>query len=225
MEVAMRKTIPVLLASAAVALPLALAGAARAAPLPREMVLYDASGTPVAILRPITGAESRQVDAPDPAFAMLRQIQAAMQPDAFFPADLLARQDAMLRQAMQAMERLAAAPMPAPGMPGMIEAALGAALGTAPGTASQVVVTSFSAGNGTCSQTVTYAYPGNGAAPWIAVRSTGDACGTMAAPTQPVPAAAPAAPEQPAPRVAPDGSRLIQVDYPHPAPAHHRLRG
>jgi hypothetical protein len=218
----MRKLLPAaLLASAAVAVPLAIAGSARAAdptaaPAPTPalgLVLYDAAGTPVAILRPVAAPAAL----PDPMLGMIRRMEAAMQAD-FPPPDFFARQQAMMQQAMQEMQSLAAMPGPQ-----TVEAALGAA----PGTASRVVVTSFSAGNGTCSETVSYAYPGNGGAPQVAIRRVGDACGAAGpAPMRSVPAAEPV--PAPAPRQvtpAPDGTRLIHVDYAHPATPAPRLHG
>lgn len=34
-------------------------------------------------------------------------------------------------------------------------------------------------GNGTCSQTISYGYPGNGSQPTVKVSSTGNACGAL----------------------------------------------
>ncbi len=66
--------------------------------------------------------------------------------------------------------------------------------------------------DGTCHQTVTYSYLGNGTRPKVAVQKIGDACGALTPePSHDVPAAAPQA--------VPDGSRLIQVKYPHAAAA------
>ncbi len=76
----------------------------------------------------------------------------------------------MLRQVMRQMDGLAASPTPSPGL-------VDAALGAAPGSASQVVVTSFSGGRGVCGESVSYTYPGNGAAPLVSVRRIGDGCG------------------------------------------------
>jgi hypothetical protein len=127
-------------------------------------------------------------------------------------APVFAQQDSMLRRMVADMDRLMSMPMPDPQQ--MIRSVMDGMPSAAPG--SSVVVTSVSTGNGTCSQTITYSYPGNGAAPVTRVSQSGNACGTVtsSAPigvTQTLPA--PAAPQ----KVAPRHDRLWSVGYPpHP---------
>jgi hypothetical protein len=80
-----------------------------------------------------------------------------------------------------------------------------------------VVVTSITTPGGTCSQTITYGYPGNGRQPVVNVSSSGDACGTIHSSgpltvTQPLPEPHTVAPAPARPR----HERLWTVGYrPH----------
>ena len=80
--------------------------------------------------------------------------------------------------------------------------AIDAAIASPPlggGAVSGVVVTSLSSGAATCSRSVTYSYPGNGAKPKVTVETSGNACGPDAnagLANQP-PAASPSPPSQP----------------------------
>ena len=162
-----------------------------------QTVLYDRGGQPVAVLVPV-----REALAPVGTVA-----------------DLFAQQDAIMDRMMADMRRLDAVPaMPDPAR------AIEAAFGGMPG-ASSVVFSSFSAGSGSCSRTVTYQDRG-GAAPVVKVSQTGDACGALPQPgSATIPAALPDASSPgreraaPAPQMVPQpngGPRLIRVDYRHP---------
>jgi hypothetical protein len=88
-------------------------------------------------------------------------------------------------------------------------------------TGSSVVVTSITTPSGTCSQTITYDYPGYGREPVVNVSSNGDACGAIqwSGPltiTQPMPGPQTVVPGRAAPRQ----ERLWTVDYP-PHPVSH----
>ncbi len=153
--------------------------------------LYDRAGHAVAVLVPV--AEATAV--PD------------MPADPF--AALLAQQDAAVRQ-MLAFQ--AAGTQPDGAGAGAVEAALGGMPG-----GSSVIVSSFSSGEGSCSQTVTYDDRG-GAAPVVQVRQSGDACGAFSRQgSGTVPAALP--PSDPATQ-SPDavpaprsGPKLIEAGY------------
>jgi hypothetical protein len=84
-----------------------------------------------------------------------------------------------------------------------------------------VVVTSITTPSGTCSQTITYGYPGHGSQPVVNVSSNGDACGAIHSSgpltiTQPMPGPQTVVPGRAAPR----HERLWTVGYP-PHPASH----
>jgi hypothetical protein len=206
MEKHMQKLRAALLGTALAAIPLtfALAASPSAAPV-AGMVVYDAAGQPIGVLAPLPGMQPAQTPL----------AWGGDDGDMFLnPARIFAEQEAMMRRISQEMDAA---------MLGLnratqqtIQAAFqhGASL---PDGTSQLVITSFSSGNGSCSQTVTYSYPGPGAQPKVAVQKVGDACGTPTQqPLRSVPAAdAPATPPAVAPNIAPDGSRLIRADYRH----------
>jgi hypothetical protein len=126
-------------------------------------------------------------------------------------APVFAQQDSMMRRMIADMDQLMSMPMPDPQQ--MIRSVMSGMPQVAP--RSSVVMTSVSTGNGTCSQTITYLYPGNGGAPVTKVSQSGDACGAIgsSAPigvTETLPAPAPAAPQP----VAPRHDRLWSVGYP-----------
>lgn len=162
---------------------LALLGAgtafAQSAPDTQTRVIQVPKGAVVLVLPPGTMF---------PGAAMPGMVTAGPAIDAGFPFATMPDAAAMVRQMDQMMVQMqhffAQPPFAAP------DRTIAAALRRAPfdGTMRSVVVTSFSNGQGSCTQSVTYA--GNGAAPKVEVRSTGDAaCGPLHA----VPAAAPAA--------------------------------
>jgi hypothetical protein len=132
-------------------------------------------------------------------------------PVAFPVAHMLAQQEAMMRRLSAEMDSLLATAMPDSDqmmrsvMPGILQAAPG----------SGVVVTSVSTGSGTCSQTITYGYPGTGGRPTVHVSSTGNACGSLGSlgpieVMQPPPAPQPLTPAPATPR----HERLWTVGYP-----------
>ena len=214
----------VLLGACVAALPLAAAiGGARAAE-PSGVTLYDAASRPVATLVPVlVEPPLAQVASVDPMLSLIGEMDALM-PNA---GALLAQQQAIMRRMtaeMQAATRLATGG-------GLTEAAIRPDA-VPPGGETQVVVTSFSSGRGSCSRTVRYAYPGDGGRPAAAVQQVGDACGALPGPgADSVPVALPTAPERtlrpqaaPRPRMAPDGTRLIRADYRRPIPTAPRTQ-
>jgi hypothetical protein len=216
-DVPMRYARTALISAAAVALPLALAAGATAAQPPRQgLVLYDAAGTPVAILTPLAG-NAAAVQADDPALPALRAMEAAMTaPFGGGLQRLFAAQEASMRtmqRDMAAMTNAAFANAAFRGPGQTFEVAMPPG-GT--GQVSRIYISAFSSGRGSCSQTVTYAYPGNGVAPQIEVHSTGDACGKAAV------GGSAAIPAAHTPQRAPAGFKLLEVSAPaQPRPALH----
>ncbi len=132
-----------------------------------------------------------------------------------FPvAHMIAQQEAMMHRMFADMDSLMATAMPDPEQ--MIRSVMQGMPRVAPG--SSVVMTSITTGNGTCSQTVTYGYPGNGGQPTVKVSSSGNACGALGTQgpigvTQTMPSPRPVIPAP----VAPRHERLWTVGYPpHP---------
>jgi hypothetical protein len=136
-----------------------------------------------------------------------------------FPvARMLAQQEAVMNRMFADMDALLATAVPVPVQ--MIRSVMqGAPQAAVPG--SGVVVTAVSTGSGTCSQTITYGFPGNGGQPTVHVSSSGNACRAvgLAGPieaSQPQPAPQPALPAPAVPR----HERLWTIgDPPHPIPA------
>jgi hypothetical protein len=128
---------------------------------------------------------------------------AQAQPIDFPVARMIVQQEAMMNRMLADMNSLVAR-MPLPDPSQMMESVMQGVPQVAPG--SSVVVTSISTGNGTCSQTITYSYPGNGGQPVVKTSSAGNACGELhsSAPVQAV---------QPAPGPTPR-QRLWTIGYP-----------
>ncbi len=177
------------------------------APLP----LIGCAGGPATAWRPvptalITGAEAPRVDAlaapaailvvlPGAgAFAGDPALWAAQGFDVVVPTapDMLrlaAEREAAITRMIASAQALAAAPVWLLGPGPAIEAAMAATPPIGRGEVSGVVVTSLAAGAATCSRSVTYSYPGNGARPKVTVRDLGQclrrrcerrACGSAA---------------------------------------------
>jgi len=143
-----------------------------------------------------------------PAGASVVLVPAARPQPVDFPvARLIAQQEAMMDQMMADMVSLMAMPLPGPNQ--MIHSAMQGLPQMVPGTG--VVVTSVISGSGTCSQTMTYDYPGQGGQPTIQVSSTGNACGAVH-PGGPVYVVQPA--PAPQPTVMQPKERLWTVGYP-----------
>jgi len=132
-------------------------------------VIQVPKGAVVLVLPPGT-----LVPATMPGAAIEAGLPFAAMPDA---AALMRQMDQMMGR----MQRVFANPALAAPDP-----TVAAALRQAPGTMHSVVVTSVSNGRGTCTQTVTYA--GDGSAPKVEVKATGDAA---CAPMQAAPVSSP----------------------------------
>jgi hypothetical protein len=133
-----------------------------------------------------------------------------MMPAAFPMADIFAQQDAMMRRVMNEMQALQQAAFAAP----------------VAGPGSTMVMSSFSSGQGSCSQTISYQAQPGGAAPIVHVQQTGNACGALPTPNPraTVPVAEPEQ-EQVVPKpTTPGGTRIYQIDYRHKV-AQPQLRG
>jgi hypothetical protein len=212
----MQKARAALFGATLAAIPLGVALAASpATPVP-GMTVYDKAGHPIGVLAPLPQATPF---APVFGWGDFGGVFAN-------PSRVFAQQQKMLKHVSEEMNALLPGfDAPGFGMAGsgadplrMIEAAFGQGAALPPGAA-QVVVTSFSNGHGSCSQTVTYSYSGRGAAPKVAVQRIGDACGALPqAGLRSIPAAAPQAAPKPAPDlapadIAPNGSRLVPAAY------------
>ena len=144
-----------------------------------------------------------------PAGATVVMLPATQATQVDFPvAHMIAQQEAMMHRMFADMESLMATAMPDPDQ--MIRSVMQGMPQAAPGS---VVVTSISTGNGgTCSQTITYGYPGNGGQPQVKVSGTGNACGAPGS-ASPVGVMSMPQPVAPAP-VAPRHERLWTIGYP-----------
>jgi hypothetical protein len=206
----MRKAYALAIA-ACMAVPFATGAVAK--PAQSGMVLYDAAGIPVGVLTPFDGAAASISPGRTAAEFDALPLSAGL------PAEFIAEQDAMmrdLRQMMMAIDALAVTPFEAIAPNRTIEVALRDAA-RAPGSVSGMIVTSFSSGGRECSQTVTYAYPRNGASPNVTVRKIGNDCGAVTPPsTQAMPAARSVTPRSR--RVMPFGAPLYRVEYRSAAP-------
>jgi hypothetical protein len=89
------------------------------------------------------------------------------------------RMDAEMNAMAAQMNALAVMPLQLPTPRQVIQAGFGGTplISVAPGNG--VVFTSISNGRGTCSQTITYSYPGHGGQPIIRVSQNGNACGAV----------------------------------------------
>lgn len=228
----MPKLRTLLLAACAAALPLAAAVAAQ--PARQGVVVYDVMGNPIGVLTPLPGsrmspaipAQPEQM-AQDPALRLLREIEASTPAFPDFGA-LFAQQQAMMREVMSRMD--AFAPDAPSGMPAFVA--------DAPGTATRIIVSSFSSGRGSCTETISYDDSGAGGQPHVTTRRVGDACAPGASPglrsipaSQPdaaptLPATQQVSPEQAAPPAAFGTGKLYRVKARVPAhPAMHAYSG
>jgi hypothetical protein len=147
----------------------------------------------------------------DPTLAMIREVEAQM--NAPLGGDLV-RFIAQQEAAMDAMFRqIDAMTAQALRNPGAIQVALPPG---STGPASTVMVSSFSNGQGMCSETVTYTYDANGK-PRVSVQKTGNACGNG-------PVGSGQTPVFTTPEPRPQAAHTIQVKGPA-RPAPHTIRG
>lgn len=180
-------------------------------------VVYDFFGRPVGYLTPIQPGQAISPASAPPVPALVAGSFAD-------PAAIFSRQIAMMRRIEAAMDAQMRALVPAfaaaqdrpidIGLRGSAVSGL-----PAPGQgAAQLVVTHFVSNGGSRSQTVTYSYDGSKAQPRVAVRTVGDACGdSRVQPGRSLPVAAPNDTQTAPAAPPPPSSRLIQVDYRHPA--------
>ncbi len=164
--------------------------------------------TPAAMAAPPEGGH--YVWVPNGAEVVVLPAQTAAPVD--FPvARMIAQQEAMMQRMFADMDSLMGTTLPDPEqmirsvMQGMPQAPAG----------SSVVVTSITTPSGTCSQTITYGYPGNDSPPVVNVSSSGNACGTIHSSgpltvTQPMPGPQTVVPAPATPR----HERLWTVGYP-----------
>ncbi len=89
---------------------------------------------------------------------------------------LAADRNAAFERLIASAQVMANAPIWLVGPNPAIEAAMAAVPMAGPGQVSGVVVTSVASNVGSCSERMTYSYPGNGAAPKVTVSKSGNAC-------------------------------------------------
>jgi hypothetical protein len=127
----------------------------------------------------------------------------------FAGMSMIAQEDAMIRRMMADIDAVMEVRDP-----GVYSLGAGGVSAFAPGTG--VVVTSVSTGGGTCSQTISCAYPGNGRPPHVTMSSTGGGCGAIGSPRPPEVLRTLPKPPQVVPA---QHERLWSVGYPpHPRP-------
>jgi hypothetical protein len=142
----------------------------------------------------------------DPTLAMIRQVEAEM--NAPFGGGLvrfIAQQQAAMEAVFRQIDAMTAQAL---GNPGAFQMAIPPGSN---GPASTVMVSSFSNGQATCSETVTYTHDQNGQ-PRVSVQKIGNACGNGQTPVFTTP--------QPTPQT----PHTIQVKGPT-RPAPHYIRG
>ena len=182
---------------------------AAVAAVPAEGVYATGPAMPAAILVFVPGmnAVSRGDFLPrDPALWAAQGFDVVM-PQPSWSTRLIADQEAALDRLLASARSLADAPIWLIGPDPAIEAAM-PKLG--PGQVSGVVVTSVTSNAGSCSRTIYYSNPGNGAEPKMVVNTKGDACGASP------PFGGRRAPSSmvPVPQVHPNAPRIIETSIP-----------
>jgi hypothetical protein len=184
--------------------------AAGAAAISEPGVYTTRVGAPAAVLVFLPGAvEFGDVAARDPRLWAAQGFDVVM-PRPLSTDRLIADQQAAVGRLLASAQALADAPIWLVGPSPTIEAVM-PQLG--PGQVSGVVVTSVTSNAGSCSRTMYYSKPGNGAELKVMVKRSGDAC--SANPSLGVPRA-PQGPTGvvPAPRVEPGSPRIIETSIP-----------
>ena len=180
------------------------------AAVPAEDVYATGPAMPAAILVFVPGmnAVSRGDFLPrDPALWAAQGFDVVMPQPSSWGTRLIADQEAALDRLLASARSLADAPIWLIGPGPAIEAAM-PQLG--PGQVSGVVVTSLTSNAGSCSRTMYYSNPGNGAEPKVVVNTAGDACGASP------PFGGRRAPSSmvPVPHVHPNAPRILETSIP-----------
>jgi hypothetical protein len=181
--------------------------------IPAESVYATGPAMPAAILVfvPEVNAVSRaDFLSRNPALWAAQGFDVVM-PQTSWSTRPIADQEATLERLLASARSLADAPIWLIGPHRAIEAAM-PQLG--PGQVSGVVVTSVTSSAGSCSRTMYYSNPGNGAEPKVAVNTAGDACGASP------PFGGRRAPSNlvPVPHVHPNAPRIIETSIPADRP-------
>jgi hypothetical protein len=180
---------------------------AAAAATPAEGVYATGPAMPAAILVFVPGINAlgrEKFLSRDPALWAAQGFDVVM-PQASWSTRLIADQEAALERLLASARSLADAPIWLVGPGPAIEAAI-PQLG--PSQVSGVVVTSVTSNAGSCSRTMYYSNPGNGAEPKVVVKTSGDACGASP------PFSAPRAPSGAVPVTHPNAPRIIETSIP-----------
>jgi len=183
------------------------AGSPPAAAIPEQGVYTASVTTPAAVLVLMPGTVGfGDAATGDPALWAAQGFDVVL-PRSQWADRLIADQQATIERLLASAQALANAPIWLVGPSPAIEAVM-PRLG--PGQVSGVVVTSVTSNAGSCSRTMYYSSPGNGAEPKVMVKTSGDACsaspsfGTRGAPAGVVPA----------PQVKPGSPRIIETSIP-----------
>jgi len=180
-----------------------------AAATPSEGVYATGAAMPAAILVFVPGMNALSRDdflSRDPALWAAQGFDVVM-PQPSWSTRLIADQEAALERLLASARSLADAPIWLVGPGPAIEAAM-PQLG--PGQVSGVVVTSVTSNAGSCSRTMYYSNPGNGAEPKVVVNTSAAACGA----TPPFGARRAPSGVIPVPHVQPNAPRIIETSIP-----------
>ena len=177
------------------------------ATIPEQRVYTPRDGSPAAVLVFLPGAvEYGEPATRDTALWAAQGFDVVM-PQPSWTTRLIADQEAALEQLLASARSLADAPIWLVGPGPAIEAAVPQIV---PGQVSGVVVTSVISNVGSCSRTMYYSNPGNGAEPKVVVNTAGDACGASP------PFGGRRAPSSmvPVPHVHPNAPRILETSIP-----------
>lgn len=148
--------------------------AAADAGYPASMRVYsDAAGAPAAVLVMLPGPGSGLTA--DPALWATQGFDVVAPPPTQLYR-LAAAREAAFDRLIEEARAMADAPIWLIGPSPAIEAAMASLPTAGAGRVSGVVMTSTASGARTCSETMTYAYRGNGSAPQVKVSKSGNAC-------------------------------------------------
>ena len=174
---------------------------------PEQRVYTTRDGPLAAVLVLLPGAvEYGELTTRDPTLWAAQGFDVVM-PQPSWTTRLIADQEAALEQLLASARSLADVPIWLVGLGPAIEAAVPQ---IGPGQVSGVVVTSVISNAGSCSRTMYYSNPGNGAEPKVVVNTAGDACrasppfGGRRAPSSMVPV----------PHVHPNAPRILETSIP-----------
>jgi hypothetical protein len=182
------------------------APAAVAAAIPEPGIYTTRDAAPAAVLIFLPGAvDFGDVVTRDPALWAARGFGVVM-PRPPWTDRLIADQQAAVERILASAQALADAPIWLVGPSPAIDAVM---LQLGAGQVSGVVVTPVTSNARSCTRTVYYSNPGNGAEPKVVVKTSGDACSASPSFGAPAPTGV-----VPMPQVKPDAPRIIEAWIP-----------